>query len=58
VSYVRLCDQCDNKITEERTYAIKLSQKRTIHEFDMKTSDLCSWECVMRYAMAKIGNGS
>ena len=49
--FVRICDYCGTLITEGRTYAIKVSQKRTVHEWDVRSEELSTWDCVVMYAM-------
>ena len=51
MSLVRICDYCGTLITEGRTYAIKVSQKRTVREWDVRSEELCTWDCVVMYAM-------
>lgn len=53
MGYVRLCDHCEQRITCSTKYPILIRLEKPAHVrvFDVDSAELCSWDCVVMYAM-------
>ena len=53
MSFARLCDYCGKRITGEKTHPIAITQPPKDYPSTVlpREADLCSWDCVVMYAM-------